>query len=429
MTNNNKSDEGNINPEEKPVKSKEQKKKERKRIGLVVGIAAGAAIVVIILILLLCTYCIKNEDKDALSKSDEVSEVEQDSASGDDGTDSDSDGDNGDTGIDGDSDTDEPDDEDIPADEDGEDPIDDNDDPIDGDDPDPEDTPPPDDDEDIEETVAPTISLSILEGPVYSPADGVCYYRVEAAVTGDPDPAVSWNRDDSFHAFGEKVAQVNLSSSSDSFTLTGTATNTAGDETASILLTWGCNAPPVIDDITPSSGFYIGGSYSISAIVSDPDGDPLTYSWSVSGGSISDPAANPITWAAPGSPGSYTMTITVSDGNGGSDTLSKTIEVAGNSTPILGDISIFVDGTTSEPADIYTGHYYDLFIDASDPDGDPLSYSWEVTDGNLYNAFSNPSDWTTPTSAAFCSIYVTVDDGNGGVVTKHRTVPVKYYVY
>ena len=37
-----------------------------------------------------------------------------------------------------------------------------------------------------EELEAPTIELQIYEGPVYSQADNVCYYRVKAIVTGYP---------------------------------------------------------------------------------------------------------------------------------------------------------------------------------------------------------------------------------------------------
>jgi hypothetical protein len=90
------------------------------------------------------------------------------------------------------------------------------------------------------EKEAPTISISIYEGPTYNPADGVCYYRVKATVTGNPSPDVDWSRDDSDSAWGTKKAQVNLHDPGETYTLTATATNSEGTDTDSIELSWGC---------------------------------------------------------------------------------------------------------------------------------------------------------------------------------------------
>ena len=67
-------------------------------------------------------------------------------------------------------------------------------------------------DEEVEETSvgegeAPTISLSIYQGATYSEDDDVCYYRIEAEVTGSPVSAVSWSKDDSMGSFGNKKAR------------------------------------------------------------------------------------------------------------------------------------------------------------------------------------------------------------------------------
>lgn len=91
------------------------------------------------------------------------------------------------------------------------------------------------------EGTAPTIALEIYEGP--TPADGLCFYRVKATVTGSPSPAVTWSRDDSGGAWGSRKAQVNLGGPAETYTLTATATNSKGTATASITLDWGCTAP------------------------------------------------------------------------------------------------------------------------------------------------------------------------------------------
>jgi hypothetical protein len=97
------------------------------------------------------------------------------------------------------------------------------------------------------QAVSPTITLQIYEGPTYSQADDVCYYRIEATVTGSPSPAVTFSKDDSKGSFGSKKAQVNLTKSAQSYTLTAKAKNSAGEASASIDLKWGCSQPQPVE--------------------------------------------------------------------------------------------------------------------------------------------------------------------------------------
>jgi hypothetical protein len=97
-----------------------------------------------------------------------------------------------------------------------------------------------------EEATEPTIKLKISEGPLYSAADDVCYYRIEAQVTGNPTPTISWSKDDSHGAFSNMKAQVNLNRG-ETYTLTATASNSSGSATDNITLTWGCNGEEVAE--------------------------------------------------------------------------------------------------------------------------------------------------------------------------------------
>jgi len=107
-------------------------------------------------------------------------------------------------------------------------------------------------------TSAPTIDIMIYDGPTYSPEDSVCYYRVKATVTGNPSPTIEWNRDDSHGAWGAKKVQINLNSLTDTYTLTATATNAAGSDTDSIVLTWGCEAPVPTEQTVNLNPFISG---------------------------------------------------------------------------------------------------------------------------------------------------------------------------
>jgi len=91
------------------------------------------------------------------------------------------------------------------------------------------------------EVSAPTIKLSIMEGyPKYLEESGICYYRVEAEVTGSPTPDVVFSQDDSEGSWGDYIAQVNIASVGEVITLTAAATNSEGSDDASIELSWGC---------------------------------------------------------------------------------------------------------------------------------------------------------------------------------------------
>ena len=116
-----------------------------------------------------------------------------------------------------------------------------------------------DTDVDIE---APTISLAIYEGPALE--GSICYYRVEATVTGGP--TVSFSKDDSSGAFGSKKAQVNLNNPTDTYTLTATATNSEGSATDSITLSWGCATPtpdPIEKNVDISADTSLSGFITV----------------------------------------------------------------------------------------------------------------------------------------------------------------------
>lgn len=83
---------------------------------------------------------------------------------------------------------------------------------------------------------APTISLAIYEGPIIE--ENICYYRVEATVTGSPNPAVSFSKDDGGGVWGSNKVQINLNYPGDTYTLEATATNSEGSATDSITLSW-----------------------------------------------------------------------------------------------------------------------------------------------------------------------------------------------
>jgi hypothetical protein len=184
-----------------------------------------------------------------------------------------------------------------------------------------------------EDMVKPTIELKVYEGPLYSSADDVCYWRVKAIVKGVPTPTVEFNKDDSGGAWGSKKAQINLNDPGDTFTLTATATNPKGTATDSIDLSWECNRPPEITDIVMTGDHFVGVTYTMSVSASDPDGDTLSYNWSVNGGSLISTTGNAVDWTMPATAGDYQITVEADDGNGGNDQKTETVTVT--NLPVL----------------------------------------------------------------------------------------------
>jgi len=180
-----------------------------------------------------------------------------------------------------------------------------------------------------------------------------------------------------------------------------------------ILIGTGCaiiNKPPEITSLTPSAtSLAPGGSCTINCAASDPDGDTLTYGWTVSGGAISG-EGDTVTWTAPTTEETYTITATVSDGKGrtASDSCDITAQVV-NTPP---EVTSLTPSTTSlAPGDSCT-----INCAASDPDGDTLTYEWTATGG----AISGEGDtvtWTAPTTEETYTITVTVSDGKGGTAS------------
>jgi LPXTG-motif cell wall-anchored protein len=88
-----------------------------------------------------------------------------------------------------------------------------------------------------------------------------------------------------------------------------------------------------VDDSTDSDyrTFWVSGTTS-----TDPDGDGLTYSWSTPGGTPSSNNVSEYKVTYPNGPGSYTVTLTVTDPSGETNTETVTITVTPPSETVGG---------------------------------------------------------------------------------------------
>src|SRR5262249_42518836 len=127
---------------------------------------------------------------------------------------------------------------------------------------------------------------------------------------------------------------------------------------------------------------------SVKTTAEDPEGDVLTYSYTISGGRIIGTGAN-VSWNLDGAmPGTYTITAAVDDGCGlcGAK-VTKTVAVLESApTPSCScpDISI----SLKEPTDSYERAFT---AQVGSTDSKKLTYNWTISDGTLVSGQGTPS--------------------------------------
>jgi hypothetical protein len=146
------------------------------------------------------------------------------------------------------------------------------------------------------------------------------------------------------------------------------------------------------------------GSCQIVCAASDADGDELSYNWSASGGIINGGGAT-INWTAPDSEGYYDVTVWVTDGRGVEVMKQVTITVRANRPPTIA--SLVSDAVWTLPLGSLQ-----VACNASDPDGDELSYEWTATAGDITSTGPEVI-WTAPQEVGMYDITVVVTDGHG----------------
>ena len=172
---------------------------------------------------------------------------------------------------------------------------------------------------------------------------------------------------------------------------------------AVVLSTMLPNHRPAIAGLEATEKVVPNGKCEIVCIVSDRDGDTLSYNWSASGGNISGTGAA-VNWTAPDSLGSYNVTVTVTDGHGEEATKQVTIEVRANRAPAISSLVADADWTLPLGS-------IQVTCEATDPDDDQLSYEWSATGGNI-SGTSAAVNWTAPQKVGVYNVTVVVKDGH-----------------
>ena len=101
------------------------------------------------------------------------------------------------------------------------------------------------------------------------------------------------------------------------------------------------HSPVIYSLIADSTNIEVNQNATITCYATDQDGNELTYTWAKTGGTITG-TGSAITWTAPTTTGTYIITCTVSDGNGGEDSeLLNIVVTESDETKITNTINGF----------------------------------------------------------------------------------------
>ncbi|MBI4444527.1 MAG: PKD domain-containing protein [Acidobacteria bacterium] len=244
------------------------------------------------------------------------------------------------------------------------------------------------------------------------------------AIATDPDDdelTITWKTS------GGKITQQNGSATFDSTGLapgryTITAEVTDGEHTATCSVDVTVEKRKMAPTITcePSvTSVTEGESVTLRARASDPNNDPLTYSWTVDGQAVTNDAPEFVFGTAGRTVGDHTVRVTVTDVDGMSASCDfrVTINRRPNRPPTV--------SLTLDKNEVFAGETVNATAQGSDPDGDPLTYAWTVDGQNRSETSTQLAINTSGMAGGSHSVTVTVNDGRGGTASDTESFTVR----
>jgi outer membrane protein OmpA-like peptidoglycan-associated protein/opacity protein-like surface antigen len=194
-----------------------------------------------------------------------------------------------------------------------------------------------------------------------------------------------------------------------------------------IVFRFGGNLPPppslpMSASCSADKEFVYAGSDEIVAVradASNTENRPLNYSWSANQGAI-DGTGPAVRWnSSHREPGVYTIHVRMDNGRTGSASCSVNVRVERRPNR-LPTIMCSADRTS-----VTAGDSVEISATASDPDNDPLTFSWSASGGRIEGTGSSARFYTTDLRSGAYTITGHVDDGRTGMANCSVRVDVQ----
>ncbi|UCF39125.1 MAG: OmpA family protein [Acidobacteriota bacterium] len=176
--------------------------------------------------------------------------------------------------------------------------------------------------------------------------------------------------------------------------------------------------PPTISCGSGVASVQEGQSTNLAVQASDPNGDALTYSWTIDGQSVTNNATSFAFGTAGRAVGKHTVRVTATDVDNMSASceFAVTITARPNSNPTCSvDVS---------SAQAYAGETVTATAKASDPENDPLTYSWKVDGQSRSGSATELQINTAGMAGGSHSVTVDVKDDRGGSCSATKSFAV-----
>jgi PKD repeat protein len=144
----------------------------------------------------------------------------------------------------------------------------------------------------------------------------------------------------------------------------------------------------------------------------DPDGSIVSYTWDFGDGATATGSRVTKRYSAAGT---YTVTLTVTDNRGATNSASQTITVTSPNQPPVASFTF--SPANPNPGDTVT---FDASA-SSDPDGSIVSYSWNFGDGNTGSGVTATHVYS---AAGTYTVTLTVTDNQGATATAQKMIQV-----
>jgi PKD repeat protein len=198
-------------------------------------------------------------------------------------------------------------------------------------------------------------------------------------------------------------------------TVTLKVSNSVGEHTISRPVV--VNGPPLVDLDILSTPAATGSPVLLDASRStDPNQDPLTFSWDLNGDGLYGDAAGPQQNVSYASPGRYRVGVQVSDGHGATSTAEATITVKNDLAPTV--------TFTNDPVEPPIGATVSFTATAADADGSIARIDWDLDDdGDFDDAAGATATWSFATGGRH-RVAVRATDDRGVATVAFRSIVV-----